>query len=260
MSIPHLARIDLYPLKSLDGQRVERARILPSGALQHDRAYALFDDQGQVVNGKRFAQIHRLRSQISASFQTLTLVHPSLGRAVFDLEGDRTALAQWLSEYFQIPIQIRHNPVMGFPDDTESPGPTVISTATLETVASWYPNLTVEKLRSRLRTNLEVDGVPPFWEDQLFNETDEGVIFKIGDTCLIGINPCQRCIVPTRDPHSGAPTPEFQKIFIQQRQHNLPSWTTPSRFNHYYRLAVNTRIANTESHPVLCQGDPVMLL
>lgn len=260
MSNPHLARIDLYPLKSLDGVSVEQASLLATGALEHDRAYALFDDQGKFVNGKGFAQIHQLRSQFSADLQTLTLTHPAMGPGVFDLTRDRPALAAWLSDYFQMPIQIGHNSDMGFPDDTDSPGPTVISTATLETVADWYPNLSMGELRSRLRTNLEIGGVPPFWEDRLFAEPNQGVMFQIGDVCLEGTNPCQRCIVPTRDSHSGQPTPGFQKNFVQHRQQTLPSWATPSRFNHYYRLAVNTRIPRSLGQQVLRQGDAVALL
>jgi len=256
--MPYLARIDLYPFKSLDGITVEAAPVLDSGALEHDREYALFDRQGKVVNGKRYAQMHRLRSQISPTFHTLTLQAEDSNPHTFNLESDRTALETWLSDYFQFEIQIQRHPYRGFPDDTDSPGPTLISTATLEMVASWYPDLTVAELRRRLRTNLEIGGTPPFWEDRLFADAAHRMQFQIGTVVLEGVNPCQRCIVPTRDTKSGKATPQFQKIFIKQRQQSLPNWVNSARFNHFYRLAVNTRIPLGENQGVQL-GDEVTI-
>jgi hypothetical protein len=74
---------------------------------------------------------------------------------------------------------------------------------------------------------------------------------------LAGVNPCQRCVVPTRDPNTGEKYPHFQRIFTQQRQATLPSWTTRSRFNHYYRLSVNTRIQSSQAGKVISIGDKV---
>lgn len=256
--MPHLARIDLYPFKSLDGITVQSANILASGALEHDREYACFDRQGKVVNGKRYAQIHQLRSQVSNNYQTLTLQAPHTDPQTFHIDQERNALEAWLSDFFQLDIQIHQNSAAGFPDDTDSPGPTLISTATLETVAAWYDDLTVTELRRRLRTNLEIGGVPAFWEDQLFTDADHLVQFQIGSVILKGVNPCQRCIVPTRDSQSGVATPKFQKTFLQNRKQALPEWVNPARFNHFYRLAVNTRIPQGQDS-VLTQGDQVIL-
>lgn len=54
---PYLAKILLYPVKSLDGVEVENARVLASGALQYDRKFAIFDEQARFVNAKRHAKI-----------------------------------------------------------------------------------------------------------------------------------------------------------------------------------------------------------
>ncbi|MEO1069043.1 MAG: MOSC domain-containing protein, partial [Cyanobacteria bacterium J06638_6] len=105
----------------------------------------------------------------------------------------------------------------------------------------------------------EIDGVPAFWEDQLFGPDSAPVRFAIGDVVLEGINPCQRCIVPTRDALTGAATDRFQKTFAQQRVTTLPAWTHPSRFNHFYRLAVNTNIPN-QGGKFLRVGDNVSLI
>jgi uncharacterized protein len=257
--IGHLARIDIFPVKSLDGVSVAQARVLESGALKGDRTYALFDAQNRCVNAKRNAAIHRLRSTFSDDGGLITIAvdgHDSV--ATFHLQDQRPALEAWLGDYFQQPVTLQENCDLGFPDDTNAAGPTVISTATLEAVAPWY-GISLDDARRRFRTNLEIDGVPAFWEDQLFGADDSPVRFAIGDVVLEGINPCQRCIVPTRDALTGTATPNFQKTFAQQRVATLPAWAPTLRFNHFYKLAVNTNIANQEGQH-LNVGDGVRLI
>ncbi|HIK44118.1 MAG TPA: MOSC N-terminal beta barrel domain-containing protein [Leptolyngbyaceae cyanobacterium M65_K2018_010] len=257
---PYLARIDIFPIKSLDGVSVSQARVLASGALQDDRAYALVDAQNRFINGKRNAAVHRLRSTFGADRRSVTWTVEGTGAiAQFDLDRQRPALEVWLSEYFQQPVRLQENRQTGFPDDTAANGPTLISRATLATVASWYPHLTVAEVRRRLRTNLEIDGVPAFWEDRLFSPNATPVRFTLGAVVLEGINPCQRCVVPTRDSVTGQPSPDFQTIFSQRRAATLPPWTHPNRFNHFYRLAVNTNILN-QAGRLLTVGDPLQLL
>jgi uncharacterized protein YcbX len=152
------------------------------------------------------------------------------------------------------------NSVAGFPDDVKNYGPTVISTGTLAEVASWFPSFDECSVRPRLRTNLEIGGVPPFWEDRLFTRPGAVVQFQIGDVLDEGTNPCQRCVVPTRDPHTGEAYPLFQKTVALERKELLPSWSTASRFNHFYRLAVNTRIPASEAGKVLRVGDEIKIL
>ena len=261
MIYPHLSRIDLYPIKALDGVNVSQATVLKSGALMRDREYAFFDDKGHFINGKRNAKVHRLRSALEDDFKTLSLrIQNTDQQAVFDLDKNRTALETWLSDYFGLTVRLQQNTIMGFPDDTDSPGPTVISTATLETIAAWFPGLSLEEVRKRFRTNLEIDGAPPFWEDRLFAEADQTVQFQIGEVTLAGVNPCRRCVVPTRDPQTGEAIPNFQKTFIRQRSDTLPDWTVRSRFKHYYRLAVNTRLPESQAGKILSVGDKVGLM
>ncbi|MCU0547170.1 MAG: MOSC domain-containing protein [Oscillatoriaceae cyanobacterium Prado104] len=111
-----------------------------------------------------------------------------------------------------------------------SPGPTIISTSTLEAIASWYPGLDLEEIRLRFRSNIEISGVPAFWEDRLFAAAQEIVNFQIGNVQFMGINPCQRCVVITRDSQTGEAYPNFQKTFVAQRRTTLPAWVDRSRF------------------------------
>ncbi|HTB21824.1 MAG TPA: MOSC N-terminal beta barrel domain-containing protein [bacterium] len=254
---PRLARIIIFPVKALDGLELPEAQVLPSGALAWDRRYAIFDEAGKYVNGKKNARVHLLRSSFDLGAGRLSLWSAGLAKASFDVQADREALEQWLKAFFGIPLSFRENAAAGFPDDTESPGPTVISTATLREVGGWF-DLSVEQVRARFRSNLEIDGVPAFWEDRLFGPAGTLVRFSIGGVEFDGNNPCQRCVVPPRDPLTGENNADFMKRFMELRKQSLPPWAEVSRFNHFYRLAVNTRPAGPGGR--LSVGDELRVL
>jgi hypothetical protein len=153
---------------------------------------------------------------------------------------------------------VRRDENGGFPDDGNAPGPTVVSTATLAAVASWFPGLDVDSVRRRLRANVEIDGVPAFWEDALFGAAGDAVPFQLGAVELAGTNPCQRCIVPSRDPESGEPLPAFAKHVAERRAETLPPWAERTRFDHFYRLAVNTRAAPNQAGRAIRVGDSLV--
>ncbi len=230
----------IYPIKSFDGTAVDEARLLPSGALEHDRQFALFDADGKVVNGKRTPQMHRLRSRFDLKTGRVTLSSGTHSRD-FSLASDRDQIEEWLAAFFGFPVRLEENATAGFPDDTVAPGPTVVSTATLAEVSSWFEELALEEIRRRFRANLIVDGVEPFWEDRLYSEEGQFVRFQVGTVTLEGAYPCQRCVVPTRSSETGERYSQFMKIFEARRYETLPYWATRSRFDHFYRLAVNTR-------------------
>jgi uncharacterized protein len=244
----------------LDRVDIESSSVLRSGALKHDRSFAIVDRSGQFVNGKRNEKIHALRSEFDLETNILLLRIQGADRTnTFQIEKDRDLLEDWLGEYFGFPVEVTQNLETGFPDDTISPGPTIISTATLEAIASWYPDLDVEEVRLRFRTNIEISGVPAFWEDRLFTEAEETVHFQIGEVQFMGINPCQRCVVITRDSQTGEAYPNFQKKFVAQRRTTLPEWAERSRFNHFFRLAINTRLPVTEAGKTICIGDKLRI-
>ncbi len=257
----YLAGIRIYPIKSLDPVALTEAAILPSGALTHDREFALRDSEGRYVNAKRHAQIHQLRMAWEPERNAVCLRPEGANRSFsFSLTEDRAALEDWLSRFFDQPIMLARNLDSGFPDDLAAPGPTVISTATLEEVASWYPGLSVGETRTRFRANLEIGGVPAFWEDRLYGEVGEAVPFQIGEVRIEGVNPCQRCIVPTRDSQTSELWPDFALTFRAKREETLPTWANRSRFNHFYRLAVNTIVPASEGGKILRVGDAVITL
>ncbi len=268
MTKPHLARITLYPIKSLDGVAVERAGVLANGALEHDRIFAIRDPEGRFVNGKRTPSVHTLRSTCDVIRRTVSFDLGSFDAGPsgcpprrFDLDADRAELESWLGTYFSLagPARLIENSAGGWPDDTNAPGPPELSTATLEAVGRWFPGLSLDEIRRRFRANLEIGGVEPFWEDRLYREAGQLVSFEIGPVRYFGTNPCQRCVVPSRDTQTGDVTSHFARIFAARREQTLPSWAIRSRFDHFYRLAVNTRLAEIAGDRVLRLGDEVRI-
>ena len=115
-------------------------------------------------------------------------------------------------------------------------------------------------MRRRFRANLEIGDVPPFWEDRLC--ADEGFVvrFIVGAVMLEGMMPWPRCAVPSRDPQTGEEDPGFQRHFAQRREATMPAWAPLARFDHFYRLSVNTRVPRAEAGKALRVGDDVRIL
>ena len=267
---PHLVNIRLHPIKSLDPISVPEARISPSGGLALDRTWALYSVDGKWVNGKRTPAIHLIRAAYSPDLREVTLSVPGDRREIptrtFAFPEAHDDAAEWFSVFFDQQILVRYSE-NGFPDDPIASGPTIVSTASLESVANWFPpspkgfpGITPDEARQRFRTTLEINGVPAFWEDQLFGEDERSVVrFKIGQVNFEGSNPCARCPVPPRNPLTGENLDGFQKHFTQLRESTLPPWSPRPRFDHFYRLATNTRVATSESNKLLRVGDPLQL-
>jgi uncharacterized protein YcbX len=282
---PRLIGIRLHPIKSLDPVSLTEARIGPGGGLEHDRVWALFSVDGRWVNAKRTPAMHLIRASYAPDLSSVTLAVPGDRRNVpartFPFPGGTEDAAEWFSVYFEQQILVRHSPE-GFPDDNIANGPTIISTASLQCVCDWFPGMALDNVRQRFRATLEIDNnapnasaadgqkaakaasanghFPAFWEDRLYGEDERSVVrFRIGEINFEGSNPCARCPVPARDPQTAADLVGFQKRFSDLRRETLPPWAPATRFDHFYRLAVNTRVAPTETGKSLHLGDTLNL-
>lgn len=237
---PRLVGIRVYPFKSLDPVALESATVLPSGALAGDRRYAFIDGKGKFVNGKNSPGVCSIRSEFDTAAQRLTVwPQGEETRQAFDLPAQIRDLCQWMGDRLGMKVGLAEDRTFGLPDDPDLPGPTLIGAATLHEVAGWFPGMTVEDARRRFRANLEIDGVPPFWEDLLCARTPTP--FSIGEAAFDGMNACQRCLVPTLSPTTGEPWPDFAPTFRERRRATLPTWSGISPDDHFYRLSVNTR-------------------
>jgi hypothetical protein len=254
--VPTLSRITIYPIKSLDGVSVQSASVTNGGTLTHDREYALLDAEGNIINAKRTAKIHLIRAVFDERMKSVSLSVQN-EKATFEF-GD-SKLEAWFSDYFGFKVKVHRNRETGFPDDLNAWGATLVSEATYREVATWFDGISTDELRQRFRANLELTECEPFWEDRLCDEPPRTVPFRIGEVEFEGVNPCSRCIVPTRHPLTAEQTPKFQKHFSEQRNATLPLWVTPEAFTHFYKLSVNTRILKSQAGKSIRVGDVLQL-
>lgn len=265
-----LSRIRVYPIKSLDPHERESARVVENGGLAGDREFAVLDRDGEYVNGKRTADVHRLEATYADDLSRVRLRErdgPDPGGdsanagsefALRDAD-DHDDLRAFLADYFGHPAAIRRNRAGGMPDDANDAGPTVIATATIREIASWFDEISPESVRRRLRPNLEVEGVDPFWEDRLYG-ADGRVAFRIGSVRLRGTGPCRRCVVPTRDPWTGEETEGFRERLLERREATFPAWAPEERFETFYKVMVNTDVPESEWGESIAVGDEVEVL
>ena len=250
-------RLRIYPVKGLDGMAVDTSEITDGGTLAGDREFALITEDGTRFNGKQSSRIHELATEFDPASGRLTIDSPAGDLAVFDLheEEGRDRAATWFEDVFdQVPLELRRDTEQGFVDRT-SMGPSVISTATLEAVASWFEELTVESARRRLRANVEIAGVPAFWEDRFVGEGARA--FEAGGVRFEGVTPCARCAIPARDPDTGEPLPEFRSRFIEKRRETFPEWADEDAFDHYFTMMLIARIPEQFRDGTISVGDRV---
>src|SRR5262249_62215603 len=72
-NLVQLARMQLFPIKSLDPVVLREARIGPNGGLELDRAWAMCSGDGRWFNGKRTERVHELRAAFAEDLSTVTL-------------------------------------------------------------------------------------------------------------------------------------------------------------------------------------------
>lgn len=252
-----LEQLTVYPVKGLDGIDLETASVLDGGTIAGDREFALFDANGDVVNGKRTEQVHRLETDYDPETSTLTVEPPDGTMHRFELGDDPGPAEAWFSGYFDEDLSLERDASLGFVDRRDM-GPSVISTATIRTVASWFDELTVDGVRRRLRANVEVAGVEPFWEDRFVGEG--APTFVIGGVRFEGVTPCGRCIVPQRDPDTGAQNDSFRARFVRNREKSFPSWADADAFDHCYTVMILTRVPATDRGRTLRVDDPIEIV
>ncbi len=255
-----LYKILIFPFKSFDPIEVKEVKITPGGSLENDRRFAFFrKEDGKILSRKWETKLYRIRTKYNLPKEEVVFSYEGVEKGFRFHQKEN--IEKFISQILGYEVVLKEDKYRGFPDDLEAYGPTVVARSTIKEVASWF-NLDEDQMRLRLRTNLEVDGenLPPFWEDKLYGKPNEVVWFQIGEVKIGGVNPCQRCPIPPRDPFTGESLKGFRDIFVEKRKETLPPWAERSRFNHFYRLTVNTIIPTSEAGKTLKLEDPVVVL
>jgi hypothetical protein len=233
-----LNKIKIYPIKSLDGIEVSTIRVNPSGALKHDRQFALFTKNGKTVNAKKYPEIIQIKANFDIDNLSVKL-SVNNSESEFELRNNNALLSEWFSDYFKENVILKENTSTGFPDDTERPGPTICSLESIKLVNKWFPDYSEDNIRRRFRSNLELSqNENGFWEDLLLKQSNSPKL-RIGQLELNLIKPCPRCPVPSRDPNTSEVHSGFQIDFERNRKNLMPE--VDKRFYpHFYMFGINT--------------------
>ena len=261
----HVAGLRRSPVKGFDAETVESVRITDAGTVAGDREFALCDPAlvdtenpkdgpDHAYNGKQLPRIHELRTGYDPAAGVLEVTPPDGGVLSFDLPADEEAAAEWFGAFFDADVTLLRTEPPAFVD-RPSMGPSVISTATLTEVASWFDGLSVESVRRRMRANVEVDGVPAFWEDRFVGDGSPG--FLAGGVRFEGVEPCARCVVPTRDPETGDPLEGFRERFLERREATFSEWADRDAFEHLYTLMLIAAVPEPDRGGTVSVGDEV---
>ena len=264
----HVAGLRRYPVKGFDGETVDSVRISDAGTVAGDREFALCDPSlvdtenpkhgpDHAYNGKQLPRIHELRTGYHPDEGVLHVTPPEEGVLSFDLPADEAAAESWFAEFFDVDVALLRTQPPAFVD-RPAMGPSVISTATLTEVASWFDDLSVENVRRRMRANVEIGGVPAFWEDRFVGAGSPA--FVAGGVRFERAEPCARCVVPMRDPGTGEPLERFREQFLERREATFPEWADRGAFDHLYTLMVITAIPEADRGGAVSVGDEVSVV
>jgi uncharacterized protein YcbX len=201
-----------WPVKSMAGQPVDTLRIDERGAAG-DRAHALFDEHKGGLRRLTARQAPRMllwQAAYDGEIAPDDVPAPALtapdGRT-FGWEDDE--LPKALEDDLGRPVALKRD--LGLMQDLEH-SLLVTTQATLDAVAAELD--TPLDLR-RFRTNVHVllDDAPAYAEEEW-----EGRELAIGEATFRLLHPCERCVIPTRDPDTTEKWGELLRWLTRERR------------------------------------------
>lgn len=226
-----LTKINIYPVKSLDGYSPESAIVEKQG-LQYDRRWMITDLDGlfmtQRTNGRMALLKAVVENGILSIFEKENLqngiklpvfkenTEGVIQAEIWDDRVQSTIVSAeanaFLSDFLDKKCQLvtmsattercvdanynTGNDVVSFADGYPYLIIGETSLAELNDKITERNNSNIPLSMRRFRTNFVFSGGEPFEED-IFTH------FKIGDVSFIGVKPCARCVLTTRDPDTG---------------------------------------------------------
>ena len=187
-----VASLHRWPFKSMGGEPVRELAVDGHGAAG-DRAWAAYDEFKGAPRRLTAREAPRLLLW-HATADGVT--GPGGERFAFD----DPALATALSEDLGRGVTVRHDPALqqDLPDSLL----VTFGASHREVEAALGP---LDPLRWRTNVHVEADA-PPFAEAGW-----EGRTLTVGDATLALLHPCERCVIPTRDPRTAEKMPQLLK-------------------------------------------------
>jgi hypothetical protein len=234
-----LHEIWIYPVKSLAGIRVNRAKVLEKG-LEYDRRMMLVDEQGLFITQRNQPRLTLFRTrlendilkishpsggevQVSMNPRSLTTEPVTIWNDVVNVSEPDTALSRWFSNLLGISCRL-----VFFPEAQKRPvDPNFAVQGEQVSLADGYPYVVIgqsslEDLNKRLpnpvtmqrfRPNFVVTGSDPYAEDEWVNVRMGSAVFK-------GVKNCGRCVLITVHPDTGVKGEEPLKTLTTYRRRN----------------------------------------
>lgn len=231
----HVAWIAIAPVKSMALQFLDRADVGLNGIVG-DRALAIIDDRGEIVNGKRLGTLVSTGVErgtdgtlmMSLPNGSIASGRPELGESIdATFVGHRRAArivhGPWAAalsmSYGRALRVIAFDPGEGF---DRGPSATLVSTAALAALAQAGGE--DEPLdRRRFRMTFGIDGIPSHAEDGWL-----GRRVRIGGVVVGVAGNVGRCAVTTHDPDTGRPS--FDTLRVLRRIRGEMPTTEPLPF------------------------------
>ncbi|HHH30577.1 MAG TPA: MOSC domain-containing protein [Polyangiaceae bacterium] len=216
-----LKEIWVYPVKSLPGTRVSRARVGPRG-FSNDRRFMVVSPSGVFITQRKYPRMALLSVELGTDLLRLgspdgavievpsTPVGPEMQVRVWEDTvtavdaGD--AVAEWLAHVLETPARLVYMPestVRLADQDNARPDDRVAFQDGFAFLLTSQESL--DALNSRLKTpvdmrrfrpNLVVAGGTPFGED-------EWTSFELGPVSFCVQKPCARCVIVDVEPDEG---------------------------------------------------------
>jgi uncharacterized protein YcbX len=188
-----------WPVKSMGGEALSALDLDGRGA-DGDRAYAVFDE---FKGGPR---------RLTAREAPRLLLWSGAGGAVTAPDGTRFAyddgaLPAALAADLGRPVEVRHDPTLM----QDLPDSLLITFGASHRAVEADMGGPLDPLRWRTNVHVEADAAA-------FEEVGwEGRTLVIGDAELELLHPCERCVIPTRDPHTAEKRPELLRYLNAER-------------------------------------------
>jgi uncharacterized protein YcbX len=257
---PCLSKIRIYPIKSLDPVELLSVKI-GMHCLLGDRKFAMLNQFGSFINGKATGLVNQLQTSFDEQLEYVTFnKRGSDEKTIFKLNTEPDKIESFLSLFFNNKVSLIKNEEGRLMDIPEESSVTVVAYESMKYLSDALGD-SIDTLRLRFRSNIEISNVPAYWEEHLANyDSENGVSFQIGDVKMIGRSLRARCNVPPRNPLTGETDKTFVKRMIASRQENIPSWSQISKMDSLYHFSVDTFIPVSEAGKEIKIGDLVQLI
>ncbi len=218
----HIAKLYIYPVKSLAGIEVKHAKLTQFG-LENDRRYVIVDENHNFLTQRTVPKMVTIKTtlhgnQITLSHHNSTVKIPTtkyseenktitLWKDHVQAQHVSTTVDKWLSNYLNKSCKMYYMPVTTQRQvDTD-----FAAIGQCVSFADAFPLLLTsiashEALNKRMgesiaierfRPNMVISGTTPFAEDEL-------TTFKINALTFHAVKKCSRCIVPSINPQNGS--------------------------------------------------------